>query len=169
MTYRNQAGFTLTEMLVVLGIVGALSVILTLAMVAVTKTGVTAMEQNRILSQVEEAGRWISRDIQNSIGTVDNTTGLCKITNVSRWDGTKFVTTDTITYNVANGVLMRTRAADNVTMETIDVAQFIDPPGVGGTSILTENESTRVYSLTVKSVYGDSSITRVYKIQQVLH
>ena len=59
----NQSGFSLLEMLIVIGIVGTLGGVMSMTTVVMTKVSRQSNEQAAILSQVQNAGYWISRDV----------------------------------------------------------------------------------------------------------
>ncbi len=169
MGYKKQNGFTLVELLVIIGILGFLSAAIAMTFSVVTRTSTMAMGQTRALSQVNQAGSWISRDVENAVAsTVQPTTGniLCSMQS-SVWNGSTFGA-ENITYMINNGVLTRTSQLGINPANTINVAQFIEGPSADTTYFSSENTTNKYFVLTVKANYNNSVFTRVYKMKQVL-
>lgn len=163
MCYRKQSGFTLVELLVVMGIIGVLSGALAMTFGLVMKTSAMAMEQNSALNQVHMAGSWISRDIKNAYAFPESTTDLC---SMNCREGASF-DNYTITYKIEDSVLMRTRQKlDPVgAPETIIVARSID---ADHTSFIAAISTENYYRLTVTAYNNQSNsdnITRIYKLK----
>ena len=168
----KSSGFTLVEVVIVLAILGALSGILALVFSFSTKAVVAAMEQNRLLSQMEQAGRWISADVANATGTISGSSSniLCTIGNRSVWNSTsKSFDYYTVRYEVNSGVLTRVSTLGSNPATTLYIAELIDSPAGGVTNFSSENASTRYYTLSLKVTSNDVSLTRVYKVHQVVY
>lgn len=167
MEYSKRNGFTLVELLIVIGILGFLSVAMAVTFSVVTKTSTLAAGQNMALSQVHLAGSWISRDVQNALkGSVANTTGLCSMTCFVLNGQTFSSENVTVTYTINNGILTRISQVGANSPSVNNVAQYIDS---SGTSFTCENVTENKYfKLIVKANYNGSTFEKVYKIKQVL-
>ena len=171
MANKKHNGFTLVELLVVMSISGIIIAAAAMTFNVVTKTSSTAMEQTRELGEVHMAGNWISRDMKNAIGAVDNTTGntLCAMQCSV---GVGFAT-DNVTYRIDTDERILTRTSKRVgssdPASTITIARFIAGPGAGTTFFSTENTTSGYFKLKVTADYNQSvpgSVSGVYKIAQ---
>lgn len=165
-------GFTLVELLIVLGILAFLSGLLALVFGFSTKTVVAAMEQNNLLNQMEEASRWISIDVENATGTIGGSSGniLCTIGQRATWNpASKSFDYYNIRYEFDGGVLRRVSQLGSNPSSSIYIAESIELPNGGFTSFTTDNASTRYYTLSLKVTTGNSSMSRVYKMHQVIY
>ena len=171
MADKQQNGFTLIELLVVISIIGIMSVTAAMTFGVVTRTSSAAMDQTRELSEVHLVGNWISRDMKNAIGAVDNTTGntLCAMQCSV---GVGFAT-DNVTYQIDTDERILTRTSKRVgssdPASTITIARFIAGPGADTTFFSTENTTSGYFKLKVTADYNQSvpgSVSGVYKIAQ---
>jgi prepilin-type N-terminal cleavage/methylation domain-containing protein len=164
MVYKKQNGFTLVELLVSLAILGFVSAAMAMTFDVVTKTSTVAMGQNRALSEVHTAGSWISRDVVSSLAnTVQPTSGntLCSMQSYVWNSSTQAFELPVIKYQIINGILTRKIGSN----PALQVAQFID--GAATTFTCADN-TTKYFTLTVRSEYNGTSVTEVYKMKQVL-
>lgn len=155
------------ELLVVVAVMGFIAAVMALMFNMVTKVSNTSMSQNIVLSQVQAAGSWLSRDIMSAenITTYATGTRLAEIVRY-QWNGTDNITTVIIDYDIVDNKLLR--AVDSGQGQVI--AQFIS--GVGAGTVLSESTSpseNNTYIFTVESIYRNSSFSRVYKINQRIH
>ena len=160
---NSQGGFTFIELLVVIAVSGFIAGVMALMFNVVTKVSSHSLSQNIELSQVQQAGNWISRDIMSAenVTPYDSGTRLAKIARY-QWNGTDNITTINIYYDIINNKLLR---KDDVGNSQI-VAQFISNIGSTGTSLVSENISENItYILKVESVYNNSpAFSRSYKM-----
>ncbi len=66
----NEKGFTLTELLVTISIVAIISGALAMAIITLMRLSPQSKDWNIALRQVQNAGYWISRDVQMSKGAI---------------------------------------------------------------------------------------------------
>ena len=160
----RQRGFTLVELLVVIAVIGLVTGVMAMMFSLVTKVSTTSTSQNIVLSQVQQAGSWLSRDIMSADNVTLYTSGtrLCKIGRY-QWNGTDNITSAIIDYDITNNKLTRTVEPGQAQI----IAQFISPHGSGtdltASTLLTENNT---YIFNVQSIYSTSSFSRVYKMNQ---
>lgn len=155
-------GYTLVELIVVIGIIGLLAAVMALTFNVVTRVSTTARGQNIVFSQVHTAGNWISKDVESADNVTAGSTGnwKCSIQRYN-WNGVDNITTIQIDYNISNGVM--TRSVNGGQGQFI--AQYISNPGTDTTFMASTENNT--YLLTVKSVYSKSSYQCVFKINQI--
>ncbi len=164
MRYKAEGGFTLVELLVVIGILGFLSAAMVMTFGVITKTSSTAAGQNMALSEVHMAGNWISRDVVNAIAhTVQPTAGgtLCSMQTYAWNSSTGIFDQLAVIYVIADGILTRQVGSD----PAIQVARYIVP---AATTFTCEDNATRYFRLTVRAEYNGTGVTEVYRIKQVL-
>lgn len=167
---NERRGFTLIEVLVALAITavimaGASAVIFQLFQV-------NSLSNNHMMAlrEVQNAGYWISQDIQmtpngninlaNDVTTTDRTEviTLTRDLDTIRYDEIPIGPKITVIYSFDNGLLKRWEyhgiiIAENLQSEMI-VAYNLD----------SISYSTSDYKLNVSSTYGDATKTRVYEI-----
>jgi prepilin-type N-terminal cleavage/methylation domain-containing protein len=159
----GQQGFTLVELLVVIAVTGLVAGVMALMFNVVTKISTTSTSQNIVLSQVQEAGSWITRDIMSSDNITIYASGN-RVATIVRymWNGTDF-TQAVINYDVINNKLLRTVEPEAGRI----IAQFISPHGSGtDLTASTGVSENHTYIFNVQSVYAGSSFSRSYKINQ---
>ena len=168
----NQRGFTLIELLVVIGIMGAISGVMSMTVIMIMKVAPESNNQAVVLSQVQNAGYWISRDVQRAQNIdIDVTDPNFLILTWTDWDysGGESSTWHVVTYSLEEPdtvkKLMR-RYQDNVgTDEQILIAQdiYYDPVGdpTGSTQIIAYDSPTLTLRITATS--SGKTATRVYE------
>ena len=160
----GERGFTLIELLVVIAITGFVAGVMALMFNVVTKISSTSTSQNIVLSQVQQVGSWVSRDIMSAENVTTYTSGT-RLATINRylWNGTDNITSATIYYDIINNKLLRTVGAGEAQI----IAQFISGLGAGtNLAASTSASENNTYILTVQSVYNNSSFSRVYKMNQ---
>lgn len=161
----KQHGFTLVELVVIIGILSIISAILAQTFVVVTRVNSMATSQNKLVIQTHTAANWISGDVESALkGSVTAGTGntLCSMRRY-QWNGADNITDNTsITYQVNNNILTR-QVGSNTAQQ---IAQFIL---ASGTTFAAENVTTGYYDLTVTASDNSSSYSEVFKMNQLLH
>jgi hypothetical protein len=90
---------------------------------------------------------------------------LCRVRDTT----TSTFVTDNVTYLINNGILTRTssRVGGSDPAKTIEIARYIDD---AGTTLMCENVTQNSYfTLTVTATSNNATVTKVYKMNQVLH
>jgi prepilin-type N-terminal cleavage/methylation domain-containing protein len=161
----RQRGFTLIELLIVIAICGFVTAVMAMMFNLVTKISSTSTAQNIVLSQVQQAGAWMSRDIMSADNVTLYTSGtrVCKIGRY-QWNGTDNITSAIIDYDIINNRLLRTVEPGQAQI----IAQFISAHGSGTDLVASTSPSeNNTYIFTIQSVYGTSpAFSRVYKMNQ---
>ena len=164
MRYKGEGGFTLVELLVVIGILGFLSAAMVMTFGVITKTSSTAVGQNMALSEVHMAGNWISRDVVSAVAdSVQPASGstLCTMQAYAWNSSTQAFDYPVLTYALTDGILTRQVGSD----PAIQVARYIVP---AATTFTCEDNATRYFRLIVRAEYNGTGVTEVYWIKQML-
>lgn len=153
-------GYTLVELLVVISILAVLSSVMAITFSTVTVVGTRTASQNMVISQVQMAGEWISKDVVSSCNVTAGSPGnwQCSMQRYI-WDGVDNITTKRVSYVIENGILKR-KIEDGADVE---VARFISGPGSDTTFVASSENNT--YLLTVSSQFNEASFKSVYKIK----
>lgn len=149
---RNQKGFTLIEVLVTIGILGAIMGVMSMTVVTIMKISSQSNDQITVLRQVQNAGYWISRDVQMAKEVSPTEAGVFLAID---WDGDNY----DVNY-VFNGNELRRQL--NGSTPGILIAQYI--VGVGTDTTFTSPDSDNKCTLTIKAERGNAEVTRVYEI-----
>jgi len=154
-------GYSLVELLVILGTVAFISGALAMTYSVVTQTGRMTNEDTVALLQVTEAQRWITTDVQSS----DNVTGYSTsawncVMNCFNWTGATMSTIN-VQYVIQDGVLLRKVNGG----QGVEIARHLSGPGTDTlfSKSVSENNS---YILKIKSVYNDASVSKTYRINK---
>jgi prepilin-type N-terminal cleavage/methylation domain-containing protein len=160
----REQGYTLIELIVVIAIVGFIAGVMAIMFNVVSKVSVTSTGQNIVLSQIQQSGTWVTRDIISAENVTLYTSGnrLCRISRY-QWNGTDNISTVFVDYDIIGGKLLRTVEPGNPQI----IAQFISPHHAGtdlvASTALSENNT---YIFTVQANYNNSIYSRVYKMNQ---
>ncbi len=152
---KQQRGFTLIEMVVVLGIVAAVVMTIVMTITTLMLNSQKPSTQQTLLQQVKNAGYWIPRDIQMSSNvTLRGTNGFPFTVNipVENYDYTVdylFVDGNTLVRQQYNNF-------DILTAETL-IAQYVD---IDNTTC--DNVTEDLYKLTIRVSLGEESVTASY-------
>jgi len=150
----KQSGFTLVELLIAVAILGAISGALSMAIVTIMKTTDSTKDQAVILQQVQNAGYWVSRDVQMAEDVSPGVGGA--LVTVNQADGE-------VAY-VFDGTTLKRQPFGG--QETV-VAQYIVEED---TSFVDDTETGvdrfTKYKLTIKARRGEAEVERVYEIAQ---
>ena len=164
---RNERGFGLLEMLIVLGIMGLIGGAMAVTTATIVKITPRSNEQVVILRQAQNAGYWISRDVQMA-QTVDinpATGEFLKLTfTVIESDDI------TVTYQLEDmdgGMNKLVRTSQSTPML---VAEYIyyDPVGDpdNSTKILSYEGYTLSFQINASSSSGDDTVVEKYEATQ---
>jgi len=148
----KQSGFTLVELLIAVAILGAIGGALSMAIVTIMKTTDSTKDQAVILQQVQNAGYWISRDVQMAEDVSPGAGGA--LVTVNQADGE-------VAY-VFDGTTLKRQLGGQETL----VAQYIV---VEDTSFVDDTEAgdaRNKYRLTITASRGEAEVERVYEITQ---
>ena len=157
---RCQNGYTLVELLVVISILAVLTSVTAITFSTITIVGTRTASQNMVISQVQMAGDWISKDVVSSCNVTAGSPGSwqCSMQRYI-WDGADNVTLQRVSYVIEDGILKR-KVEDGAGVE---VARFISGSGTDTTFVASSENNT--YLLTVSSQFNEASFKRVYKIK----
>lgn len=162
---RSEKGFSLLEMLIVLGIMGAIGGAMAMTTATIVKITPQSNDQVIALRQVQNGGYWITRDVQTA-QTVD--------INPATGEFLKLMLTvvgsddSTVTYqleDMAGGMKKLVRTSQGVPML---VAEYIyyDPVGNPDTSTNILDYQNNKLSLRITAKSGDTSVIRKYQATQ---
>ena len=159
---RGEKGFTLLEVLI-----GVAIMAIVVGAVAMTTTTLLLNEgqaagQNTALPQVQNAGYWISRDVQMARTVTLGEPGVflrldIPMDNTPEHDYT-------IIYSFDGDKLKRQKHDSSGTSETF-IAEYID---TGNTTFSALDADAGLYKLTVRASRDETGATRSYEISQRL-
>jgi len=160
---QGQKGFTLVELVLAVGIIGAIVVTTAMAITTVMMNSERVTSQNPVLESVRNAGYWISRDVQM--------TGNVTLGSPNGFPLTLTIPVDddpnhdySIKYLFDGNKLERQRydSSDNLTSETL-IAQYVD---TGNTTFAVVGAN--LYELTIRASTGGEVVTTSYRVCQRL-
>ena len=163
LVYRNQRGFTLIELVIVIAIAGVIASAVMMTIFQVFDMNVRSSAHMTAVKQVESAVHWMSRDIRmaQDIDTDGGGDFLVKLTWVE-WDPP---IENVVIYKLQDdGNLIRSHSVGDDETETI-VAQHIDSDSV----VSRDQEVDRVVTLEITATvtgFRPSSETRVVEVVQ---
>jgi prepilin-type N-terminal cleavage/methylation domain-containing protein len=154
-------GFTLLELIIMISIIGVTAPIMALTFSEVTRVTSSDMSQAIVLSQVHQAGAWISKDVASAYKVTAGSTGTwtCNMTSYLYNSQTGTFANSYENYTISNGMLLRNGNP---------IAQYIVNPGSDTlftqvTPTATENHT---YVLKIKAVRNTASFSQTFKIYQ---
>jgi len=147
----KQSGFTLVELLIAVAILGAISGALSMAIVTIMKTTDSTKDQAVILQQVQNAGYWISRDVQMAEDVSPGVGGA--LVTVNQADGE-------VAY-VFDGTTLKRQPFGG--QETV-VAQYIVEEDTSFVDDTEAGDALSKYKLTITASRGEAEVERVYEI-----
>ena len=161
MTNLREKGFTLIEMLIVIAITGAIIGPLAMATTTLLTSPQRSTDQNVVLSQVQNTGHWISRDVQMArIVTPSGPTGFPLSLKVPvDGDEENDLTIDYVftgnklkreLYDSSPALISETLVADYIVTDNTTFVE-LDPS---------------LYKLTAVATLGDAVVTRSYEVKQ---
>ena len=167
----GEKGFTLIELLVTIGI--AAFVVSAASMTVITMMRLSPQTNNWAIAlrQVQNAGYWISRDVQMSQGTITvgawgNPTFLTL--TVPEWDeGSEAVVPKQFVYEFANidgeQWLVRTESIGESIVGQTAIAQYISNTAATYSTNCTDNCTL---TFTITAISGNVPVTRRYETAQ---
>jgi len=147
---RNQKGFTLIEVLVAVGILGAIMGVMAMTVVTIMIISPKSNDQVIALRQVQNAGYWISRDVLGAKEVSPDETGVFLAID---WDGDDY----DVNY-VFNGNELR-RQLNGASPGTL-IAEYID---LGATTGSWDDEANKL-SVTIRASLGEAAVERTYEV-----
>ena len=163
MVKMTEKGFTLLEAVIGIGIMALIVVAIATATTTLLLNHGQAAEQNTVLPQVQNAGHWITRDVQtarNITATDPNGFPLSLRVPIDMDENNDY----SVNYTF-NGTRLKRKVYDSsetLLSETL-IADYIDS---GNTTFNTLNATLNLYQLTVRAVKDKGGLTRIYEISQ---
>ena len=164
---KNQLGFTLLELMLVVALTGVISGSVTMTFMQVLNGGTRASNRAIVISQVQSAGYWVSHDTQLAqsveVGAEEDM-GFPLVLSWTSWDNSSHE----VTYDLeetAGGLYQLTQShvtdggapVDNIVAKHIESAEVSPRPYTGG--VLTFK-----VTVTVGAGSPQESETREYKV-----
>lgn len=162
----GEKGFTVIELLLVVAITGVIVAPLTMATITLLTNPQRTADQGTVLQQVQNAGRWLSRDVQMTKTVSPGDTNGFPLTLTIPMDDNPD-NDYTIEYGFEGSTLKRRfyDSGDNLTSETL-IADYID---TDNTTFGTDNTTAGgSYKLSIRAVKGEAAVTRGYEVRQRL-
>jgi len=159
----TEKGFTLLEALIAVAIMAIVVGAIAMATTTILLNHGQAAEQNAVLPQVQNAGHWISRDVQtarNVTATAPNGFPLSLRVPIDTNQNNDY----SVNYTF-NGTRLKRKVYDSsqtLVSETL-IADYID---TGNTTFNTLNATLKLYQLTVRAVKDKGGVTRIYEVSQ---
>jgi prepilin-type N-terminal cleavage/methylation domain-containing protein len=155
---RSEKGFSLLEMLVVLGIMAAIGSAMTVTTATIAKITPQSNEEVVILRQVQNAGYWITRDVQMA-QAVDNNpaSGILELTTKEYIDGSYVDSIVTYQLEDMDGGLKKLMRASEESTILIAENIYYNPDGdsENSTKILSYDSEAHTLSFRVSAKSGD--------------
>jgi len=155
---KNQRGFTMIELLVIIALTGIIGAAATMSIHQIFTGTALSNDQNTAINQVRNAGHWISRDVQmakpNTIVVYEPTEQ--NFLGLTIWEDPNGDTTHTVTYTLQDGKLWR-----NYDAEQTLIAQYIKPKGAD-TDCHWDGE---VLTVNITAQVGDKTETRTFQVK----
>ena len=154
---KGQRGLTLVELLIVIAITGIITGGITMSIFQVFNINTRTANRMAAVSQVENAGSWVSPDVQMA-REIDTESEFLKLTWIEIEEAANY--THEVTYAITpDNKLQREHSIDSVLDSTIVVAEYIDPVQ---TSCIWAGG---VLTFEVTATVGEQSETREYKVK----
>ena len=160
---RGEKGFTLIELLIGLAITGVIIGPLAMATTTLLTNPQRTADQGVVLQQVQNAGHWISRDVQMA-RSVDSTDPNGFPVTFSMPVDTDENNDYSIVYLFDSNKLKREfyDASPTLISETL-IADYIDTDNSTFSAL-----GASLYQLTVRASKGEAAVRRVYEVGQRL-
>ncbi len=159
---RGERGFTLLEALIGVAIMGVIVVPLMMATTTLLTNPQRSTDQNVVLHQVQNAGHWISRDVQMARNVVSDDPDPDFLLSLD----IPFDTDENNDYSVVylfDGSKLKRKEYDSaqaLISETL-IADYIDTDNTTFSAV-----DVGLYRLTVRAARGEAAVTRGYEVGQ---
>jgi prepilin-type N-terminal cleavage/methylation domain-containing protein len=164
MKFRTkEKGFTLVELLVALTILGAITGALSMVVITLMKISPQSNDWALALRQVQNAGYWISRDVQMSQDIIINPNADTFLTLTVPYESDGAIDTKEIEYKFETlppdqeEWFTRTDSIDGKTV----IAQYIS-----NATAEPYDPNTRTLTFTITATSGDKTVSRQYEATQ---
>lgn len=150
----KQSGFTLVELLVAVAILGAIGGALSTAITYIIMGSDRTKDQAVILQQVQNAGYWISRDVQMAVDVTPGGGGA--LVTVDQVDGGGAY----VVAYVFDGTTLKRQLGGQQTL----IAQYIVKVKTSFVDDTEVGDALSKYKLTITASRGEAEVERVYEI-----
>ena len=161
---RSEKGFTLIEVLVSLVIMSIIMLAMTMTVTLVLTHPQQSTEHNIVLQEVQNAGYWVSRDVQMAESVTLTEPGGFPLTLDIPFD-TDVNNDYTIDY-LFDGNKLKRQVYDSLGTLTAEmmIADYIDAAAT--TFSIPDPSIDNLYNFTVKASVGETIVERSYQISQ---
>ena len=166
--WTSQKGFTLMELLAVIGIVGMVSGVMSMSIIMILKVSGESNDQAIALQRVQNTGQWLSLDVQMS-ETIAIDTDPATETFITLTIPVAGEDDNTITYKLVDmdGTIKKLTRTDQDSGTTYLISEYIFyDPGETDTTVVSYNQDTRTLTATITAKAGDVTQSKKYQITQ---
>lgn len=166
MRRQGQEGFTLIELVLAIAIAGAIVVVVGMTITTLILNSQQPSRQYTLLPQVQNAGYWISRDVQMSRNvTAPGLSGFPLSISIPVDDDENNDYDIKYVFSGNTTLIRQVRdSSGNLTSETL-IARYVDRDI---TTFGSDNTGANLYKLTVRAVIGEEAVTASYEVRQRL-
>ena len=166
---RKECGFTLIELLIAVAILGTITGVMSMAIVAIYKITPQNNDYARAFQQTQSAGYWIASDVKmaKAIDITPTAPAFLSFTIPISTTDNKIVTYE---FENMEGGMKQLFRDDSGTGEQILIAEHIyynpDSDPVKSTKVSNYDTENRVLKVQITAVSGDIWVTRDYQANQ---
>jgi len=161
LTYRNQKGSALTELLIAITVAALIAIAVAMGVFQIVTGNARTSNHLTAVRQVQEAGYWVSHDTQMSaIVSTTPGNGFPLTLQWQKWDGS--IEYEAV-YSLQNTKLHRSYSVNDVVQSSGIIAEYIDLSQTNCN--FTGDELIFTVRATIGSGSQQGSETRVYKIK----